>query len=107
MLQHSGQRPPRFLRGSTDLSHVVDIATPPPKTLLRRIGAQTEMAKFCLDLGIAFEQRTQLGSHEDAIGRCRRICVHDFPLKIGNRRRADHRSEVVAPGAPTLARSGR
>ncbi|WP_157259082.1 hypothetical protein [Burkholderia ubonensis] len=34
-------RPPRFLRGRTDVHQSSDIATPPPETLLRIIAAQT------------------------------------------------------------------
>ncbi|WP_232455278.1 hypothetical protein [Burkholderia ubonensis] len=44
-------RPPRFLRGKTDLHRSSDIANPPPETLLRIIAAQTEIARLGLDLG--------------------------------------------------------
>ncbi|WP_232469910.1 hypothetical protein [Burkholderia ubonensis] len=44
-------RPPRFLRGKTNLHQSSDIANPPPETLLRIIAAQTEIARLGLDLG--------------------------------------------------------
>ncbi|AYZ68440.1 GGDEF domain-containing protein [Burkholderia multivorans] len=44
-------RPPRFLRGKTNVHQSSDIAIPPPETLLRIIAAQTEIARLGLDLG--------------------------------------------------------
>nr|WP_080408106.1 diguanylate cyclase [Burkholderia ubonensis] len=44
-------RPPRFLRGKSNLYQSSDIANPPPETLLRIIAAQTEIARLGLDLG--------------------------------------------------------